>query len=327
MELVNLGPTDIKVSPVCIGGMSFGEVFPDFQAWVQDEDTARAVIKRALELGVNFIDTANVYSHGTSEEFIGRSLKNLGVPRDDVVRASKVFFNDGALSASAIAREIEGTLTRLGTDYLDLYIIHRFDCSTPIEETMEALGSLVKAGKVRALGASEMYAYQLHNMQVTAERNGWTPFASMQCHYNLLYREDERELLPVCRQYDMAITPYSPLASGHLARPEWESDSERGKSDEIMKLKYDSGREQSMAIVARVAELADKRGVPMSDIALAWLYARGATSPIVGCSKPSRVDDAVRALEVKLTSDEVACLEGPYIARPITGPLPRPEES
>ena len=170
MEPVNLGPTDIKVSPVCIGGMSFGEVFPDFQAWVQDEDTARAVIKRALELGVNFIDTANAYSHGTSEEFIGRSLQNLGVPRDDVVLASKVYFNDGALSAAAIAREIEGTLTRLGTDYLDLYIIHRFDYSTPIEETMEALDSLVKAGKVRALGASEMYGYQLHNMQVAADR-------------------------------------------------------------------------------------------------------------------------------------------------------------
>lgn len=327
MEPVNLGPTDIKVSPVCIGGMSFGEVFPDFQAWVQDEDTARAVIKRALELGVNFIDTANAYSHGTSEEFIGRSLQNLGVPRDDVVLASKVYFNDGALSAAAIAREIEGTLTRLGTDYLDLYIIHRFDYSTPIEETMEALDSLVKAGKVRALGASEMYGYQLHNMQVAAEQHGWTPFVSMQCHYNLLYREDERELLPVCRQYDMAITPYSPLASGHLARPDWDSDSMRAKTDAFMKGKYDSGREHSMAIIDRVAEIADKKGVPMSDIALAWLYARGATSPIVGCSKPSRVDDAVRPLGVKLTSEEVAYLEEPYIARPLTGPLPRPDGS
>lgn len=188
---------------------------------------------------------------------------------------------------------------------------------------MEAPDSLVKAGKVRALGASEMYAYQLHNMQVVAEQNGWTPFASMQCHYNLLYREGERELLPVCRQYDMAITPYSPLASGHLARREWHSDSERWKTDEIMKLKYDSGREQSMIIVSRVAELADKRGVPMRNIALAWLYARGATTPIVGCSKPSRVDDAVRALGVQLTSDEVAYLEEPYVTRPVTGPIPR----
>lgn len=192
---------------------------------------------------------------------------------------------------------------------------------------MEAPDSLVKAGKVCALGASEMYAYQLHNMEIVAEHDGWTPFASMQCHYNLLYHEDERELLPVCRHYNTAITPYSPLASGHLARREWHSNSERWKTDEIMKLKYDSGRDQSMIIVSRVAELADKRGMPMSDIALAWLYARGATAPIVGCSKPSRVDDAVRALGVQLTSDEVAYLEEPYIACPVTGPIPRPDGS
>jgi aryl-alcohol dehydrogenase-like predicted oxidoreductase len=210
VEYANLGKTNIKVSRVCIGGMSFGKVFPDFHQWVIDLPATQEVIKRALELGVNFIDTANCYAHGTSEEFIGQSLRNLGVRREDVVLASKVFFNEGDLghlTKAAIEHEIEGTLRRLGTDYLDLYIIHRFDYDTPVEETMEALDGLVRAGKVRALGASAMYAYQFHNMQVVAHENGWTPFSSMQCHYNLLYREDEREMIPVCRQYGVSLTP------------------------------------------------------------------------------------------------------------------------
>ena len=216
MDYTRLGSTDITIPRLCIGGMSFGKVFPDFHQWVIDQEATQAVIARALELGVTFIDTANVYAHGTSEEFIGASLKNLGVPRADVVLASKVYFNEGHLSRAAIEREIDGTLGRLGTDYLDLYIIHRFDYATPVEETMEALDSLVRSGRVRALGASAMYAYQLHTMQVTADAHGWTRFSSMQNHYNLLYREDEREMIPVCRQYGMALTPYSPLASGHL---------------------------------------------------------------------------------------------------------------
>ncbi|PHP52520.1 aldo/keto reductase [Actinomyces ruminis] len=324
MEYTKLGTTDITIPRLCIGGMSFGKVFPDFHQWVIDQEATQAVIARALELGVNFIDTANVYARGTSEEFIGASLKQLGVKREDVVLASKVYFNEGHLSREAINREIEGTLKRLGTDYLDLYIIHRFDYDTPIEETMEALDSLVKAGKVRALGASAMYGYQLHNLQLAADAGGWTRFASMQNHYNLLYREDERELIPVCQQYGMSLTPYSPLASGHLTRPTWDSDSVRSTTDATMRSKYDRDRKIDMPIVERVAETAEKHGVPMADVALAWHWARGVAAPIVGCSRPSRVDDAVRALDLKLTAEEVAYLEEPYQPHELVGPLARP---
>ena len=326
MSYTTLGHSGIKIPRLCIGGMSFGKPSADFHQWTIGPDEARAVIKRALELGVNFIDTANCYAHGTSEEYIGAALRNLGIQRDQVVLASKVFFNEGGLSREAITREIDGTLRRLGTDYLDLYIIHRFDYETPIEETMEALDSLVRAGKVRAIGASAMYAYQLHNMQVAAERNGWTKFTSMQCHYNLLYREDEREMIPVCRQFGMALTPYSPLASGHLCRPTWDSASRRSTTDAAMRNKYDADRERDMPIVERVAEVAGRHGVPMARVALAWQWARGVEAPIVGCSKPERVDDAAAALDVVLTSDEVAYLEEPYVAHELVGPAARPGE-
>ena len=326
MQYATLGHSGIKVSKICLGGMSFGKASPDFHQWTIGPEDTKAVIARALDCGVNFIDTANTYAFGTSEEYIGRALRELGIQRDQVVLASKVFFNEGRLSREAINREIDGTLKRLGTDYLDLYIIHRFDYGTPIEETMEALDGLVRAGKVRALGASEMYAYQLHNMQVVAEQNGWTTFTSMQCHYNLLYREDEREMIPVCRQFDMALTPYSPMASGHLCRPTWDSDSKRSVTDATMRNKYDAARENDMQVIARVAEVAEKHGVPMAQVALAWHWARGVESPIVGCSKPERVDDAVAALDVALTAEEVAYLEEPYAAHELVGPLARPGE-
>lgn len=327
MRYVKLGHSGIEVSPICLGGMSFGEVTEGSgHQWLIDRAGTREVIGRAIELGVNFIDTANTYAGGTSERFIGEALRDLGVPRDKVVLASKVFFNEGRLSREAILREIDGTLERLGTDYLDLYIIHRFDYDTPIEETMEALDGLVRAGKVRAIGASAMYGYQFHNMQVAAERNGWTKFTSMQCHYNLLYREDEREMIPVCRQYDVALTPYSPLASGHLVRPTWDANTRRSATDGVMKAKYDADRERDMPIVARVAELAERHGVPMARIALAWHWARGVTAPVVGCSSPRRVDDAVAALDVELSADEVAYLEEPYVAHELVGPLARPGE-
>ncbi|MBM6953063.1 aldo/keto reductase [Enorma phocaeensis] len=326
MQYTSLGHSGIKVSRLCLGGMSFGVPDPAHHQWTIDQDATREVIARALELGVNFIDTANTYAGGTSEEFIGQALSDLGVRRDQVVLASKVFFNEGNLSREAINREIDGTLRRLGTDYLDLYIIHRYDYNTPIEETMEALDDLVRAGKVRALGASAMYAYQLHNMQVVAEQNGWTTFTSMQNHYNLLYREDEREMIPVCRQFDMALTPYSPLASGHLCRPTWDSDSLRSRTDQVMVNKYDAARENDMRVVARVAEVAEKHGVPMSRIAIAWHWARGVTSPIIGCSKPERVDDAVAALDIELSAEELAYMEEPYIAHELVGPLARPGE-
>lgn len=326
MEYTKLGQADIEISRICIGGMSFGKVFPDFHQWIIDQPASQAVIKEALSQGINFFDTDNVYAHGTSEEFIGESLKNLGVRREDVVLASKAYFNEGCLSREAILREIEGTLSRLGTDYLDLYIIHRFDYDTPVEETMEALDELVKAGKVRALGASAMYAYQSHNMQVVAGQNGWTRFSSMQCHYNLLYREDEREMIPVCRQYGASITPYSPLASGHLTRPTWDSESMRSTTDGTMRNKYDHDREIDMPIVTRVHEVAERLGVPMADVALAWHWAKGVAAPIIGCSRPSRVDDAVRALDVKLTPEDIAYLEEPYRPHELVGPKARPGE-
>ena len=298
MQYATLGHSGIKVSRLCLGGMSFGKASPDFHQWTIGPDETRAVIKRALELGINFIDTANTYAFGTSEEYIGAALRDLGVPREDVVLASKVYFNEGRLSREAIN----------------------------LEETMEALDALVRAGKVRALGASEMYAYQLHNMQVVAEQNGWTGFTSMQCHYNLLYREDEREMIPVCRQFDMALTPYSPLASGHLCRPTLDSDSKRSATDATMRNKYDAARENDMQIIARLAEVAEKHSVPMARVALAWLWARGVEAPIVGCSRPERVDDAVAALDVALTPDEIAYLEEPYAAHELVGPLARPGE-
>ena len=326
MEYATLGHSGIKVSKVCLGGMSFGQASPDFHQWTIDAAATREVIARALDAGVNFIDTANCYSFGTSEEYIGDALRRLSVPRDRVVLASKVFFNEGGLSAAAINREIDGTLRRLGTDYLDLYIIHRFDYNTPMEETMQALDGLVRAGKVRALGVSAMYAYQLHNLQLCAERNGFTKFTSMQNHYNLLYREDEREMIPVCRQFNMALTPYSPLASGHLARATWDCESKRSTTDATMRNKYDAARAQDEPIIKRVAEVAAAHGVPMAQVALAWLWARGVESPIVGCSAPRRVDDAVASLDVRLGPEEVAYLDEPYTAHELVGPAARPGE-
>lgn len=326
MKYTKLGWSGIEVSKVCLGGMSFGEASPDFHQWTIDQPSTQEVIKHALDLGINFIDTANVYAFGTSEEYIGKSLKNLGVKRENVVLASKVHFNEGGLSSRAIEREIEGTLTRLGTDYLDLYIIHRFDYDVPMEETLEALHKLVKAGKVRALGASAMYAYQFHNMQVIAQEEGFTKFTSMQNHYNLLYREDERELIPVCKQFDVAITPYSPLASGHLTHAQWESDSVRGKTDKTLANKYELAKSQDIPIVKRVKEVADGKETSMAAVAFAWLIAKGCASPIVGCSKPERVDDAVRGLELKLNPEEIDYLEEPYVAHELVGPKSRPGE-
>ena len=321
-----LGHSGLVVSPLCLGGMSFGKPSPDFHQWTIGPEETQAVIGYAFDHGINFIDTANGYAFGTSEEYIGRALKNLHIPREQVILASKVYFNEGHLSREAILREIDGTLKRLDTDYLDLYIIHRFDYDTPIEETMEALDSLVKTGKVHALGASEMYAYQLHNMQICAEQNGWTKFTSMQCHYNLLYRESEREMIPVCRQFDMALTPYSPLASGHLTRPTWDSGSKRSTTDAVMHSKYDVTREHDMRIVERVSEVAENHAVPMAQIALAWHWARGIEAPIIGCSKPARVEDGIKALEVTLSEEELNYLEELYIPHELVGPVARPGE-
>ena len=320
MKYTTLGNTGITVSRICVGCMSFGDSEDRFHKWTLGYEQTKEMIQHALSLGINFFDTANCYSEGTSELYLGRALKELGVKREDVVLASKVFFNDGKLSREAILREIDGTLSRLGTDYLDLYQIHRFDYDHPMEETMEALDELVKAGKVRVIGASAMYGYQFHNLQVIAEKNGWTKFSTMQNHYNLLYREDERELIPVCNQYGVTRIPYSPLAGGHLSRATWESDTLRGQTDHVSKNKYDHAKENDMQIIGVVKEIADERGVPMSQIALAWLLYKGA-NPIVGSTKPHHYDDAVKALEIELTEAEVKRLEEAYLPHQIVGAL------
>lgn len=319
MEYTVLGNTDIRISKLCIGCMSFGKA-GTMHDWTLDETETENVIKHALSLGINFFDTANGYSAGTSEEYLGRVLRR-NIARDKVIIASKVYFNPGRLSAKAIQREIDGTLKRLGTDYLDLYIIHRFDYNTPIEETMEALNDLVKAGKVRALGASAMYGYQFYNMQLAARDNGWAQFQSMENHYNLLYREDERELIPICKQMNVSLIPYSPLAAGHLTRPEWNADTIRSKTDRVAMGKYDRTEEQDMQIVQRVQKLSERYGVKMSQIALAWHWAKGVASPIIGATKASYLDDAVGALSVKLSNEDISFLEEPYLPHRIVGAI------
>jgi len=300
--------------------MSFGDPASKMHAWTLNSQQSEAIIKHALDLGINFFDTANTYSAGTSEEYLGRAIKN-NVARDKVILATKVYFNEGHLSKTAIQREIDGSLKRLGTDYVDLYIIHRFDYGTPVEETMEALDSIVKAGKVKALGASAMYGYQFFNMQLAAERNGWTPFVSMQNHYNLLYREDERELIPICKQQNVALTPYSPLAAGRLSRLEWKTDTMRSKTDKVAISKYDGTQEEDYNIVLRVKELAQKHNATMTQISLAWQFAKGVAAPIIGATKAEYFDDAVGALDVKLTADDVAYLEEVYVPHDIVGAL------
>ena len=318
MKYQKLGKTDIDISALCLGCMGFGEA-GTMHDWTVDAATTERVVKAALDLGLNFFDTANCYSAGTSEEYLGKALKD--VPRDKVVIASKVYFNEGRLSRAAILREIEGTLRRLGTDYLDLYIIHRFDYETPVEETMEALDSLVQAGKVRALGASAMYGYQFAKMQCAAEKGGWTQFSAMENHYNLLYREDERELIPICREQGVSLMPYSPLAGGHLARKTWTGETIRAKTDAVSRQKYDRMEREDMKIVERVAEIAEKHDATMAQIALVWQWAKGVASPIIGATKPERLEEAAKAVDIVLSDKEVAALEEHYVPHPIVGAI------
>lgn len=319
MEYTKLGKTDIDISKICVGAMSFGKA-GTMHDWTLDPAQTDQVVAHALDLGINFFDTANTYSAGTSEEYLGAALKQ-HTTRDKVVIASKVYFNPGRLSKEAINREIDGTLKRLGTDYLDLYIIHRFDYDTPIEETMEALDGLVKAGKVRAIGASAMYGYQFYNMQLAARDNGWAQFVAMENHYNLLYREDERELIPICKQMGVSLMPYSSLAAGRLARPNWDADTLRSKTDRVARGKYDHTKKYDIKITERVHDLADKYNVKMAQIALAWEWAKGVASPIVGSTKVRHLDDAAGAFDVHLTPEDVAYLEEPYIPHKIIGAI------
>jgi aryl-alcohol dehydrogenase-like predicted oxidoreductase len=324
MEYVKLGKTGMDVSQICLGCMSFGIGKRGFFPWALDEERSRPMIKKALELGINFFDTANMYSDGTSEEITGRALKDYA-NRDEIVLATKVFFrmhqgpNGAGLSRKAIMSEIDKSLKRLGTDYVDLYQIHRLDHHTPIEETMEALHDVVKAGKARYIGASSMYAWEFLKANHVAEKYGWTKFVTMQDHYNLMYREEEREMLPLCKEEKIGVIPWCPLAAGRLTR-DWGASTARSKIDEISKSLFAATAESDRKVVARLGEVAEKRAVPRAQIALAWLLQKEpVTAPIVGTTKISHIDDAVAALSIKLTPEEIALLEEPYVPHPVIG--------
>jgi aryl-alcohol dehydrogenase (NADP+) len=320
MEYTRLGESGLQVSRVTVGCMSWGDGGRT-RPWTKDEAFADQVIAAALEAGVNFFDTANVYSAGTSEEYTGRTLWK-HADREDVVLATKVFNrmrpgpNGAGLSRKAIMQEIDASLRRLETDYVDLYQIHRFDPDTPVEETMEALHDVVKAGKARYLGASSMYAWQFATMQHAADLGGWTRFVSMQNHYNLIYREEEREMLPLCEHQGVGVIPWSPLARGRLTRP-WDEQTARSETDEFGKSLY---RDEDRSIVDRVLSVAGRRGVSAAQVGLAWLLAQPAvTSPIVGITKPEHLDDAVAAVDLQLTDAELDELAADYVPHAIAG--------
>lgn len=319
MQYAKLGNSNIEVSRLCVGCMSFGDPESKMHKWTLDPSESETIIKHALDLGINFFDTANCYSAGTSEEYLGKAIKN-NISRDKAVIATKVYFNEGNLSKEAIKRELDGSLKRLGMDYVDLLIIHRFDHQTPGEETMEALHNAVQSGKVRAIGASAMYGYQFAKLQSIAEKNGWTKFVSMQNHYNLLYREDERELIPICEEQGVVLTPYSPLAAGRLSRP-WSADTLRSQTDLTAAGKYDSTKDVDMQIVNRVSELAEKYHCTMTQIALAWQFAKGVTSSLIGATKAKYFDDAVGSFQIKLSPLDIVYLEELYIPHKIVGAL------
>jgi aryl-alcohol dehydrogenase (NADP+) len=323
MKYAQLGNTGLSISRVTLGCMSFGDAASGTHEWTLDEATSRPYIERALEAGINCFDTANVYSNGTSEEIVGRAIADM-TNREDVVIATKVCgqmrpgkFGRG-LSRKAIMNEVDNSLRRLGTDYIDLYQIHRWDPRTPIEETMEALDDLVRVGKVHYIGASSMWAWQFSKAQYTAELNGWTKFVSMQNHYNLLNREEEREMLPLCADTNVAVIPWSPLARGKLTR-DWDEATVRSGTDEFGKMLY-TMEQSDRAIVQSVAAVAEARGVSRAQVALAWVLQNPVvTSPIVGTTKPHHLDDAIAAIELELTGEEVATLEAPYVPHAVVG--------
>jgi aryl-alcohol dehydrogenase (NADP+) len=324
MDYVNLGSTGLKVSRICFGTMTYGD--PGWRDWVLPEADAQPFFARALEHGINFFDTADMYSLGVTEEITGRALKALA-KRDDVVIATKAYYpigdgpNDRGLSRKHLFDAIDGSLRRLGVDHVDLYQIHRWDPDTPIEETLCALNDIVRAGKARYIGASSMYAWQFAKALHLSERHGWARFVTMQNHYNLIYREEEREMMPLCRAEGIGVIPWSPLARGFLAGNRRKADggeTRRGKSDEYAKGMYYA--DQDFAIVDRVVEIAKARGVAPAQVAMAWLLRQpGVTAPIVGASKLAQLDQAVTALEIELDDDECAKLEAPYRPRPVLG--------
>jgi 1-deoxyxylulose-5-phosphate synthase len=324
MEYVKFGKTGLGVSRLCVGCMTYGVPSRGPHPWTLDEEKSRPLIKQALDLGINFFDTANVYSDGTSEEIVGRALKDF-VRRDDVVLATKVNGrmrpgpNGAGLSRKAIFAEIDSSLRRLGTDFVDLYQIHRADRTVPIEETMEALHDVVKSGKARYIGASNMYAWQFAKAIYTSRMHGWTEFVSMQDHINLINREEEREMLPFCLDQGIAVIPWSPLARGRLTRG-WNERSARLETDEYGKTLYNDFPDSDRLVIEAVGEVAASRGMTRAQVALAWvLHKKGVTSPIVGASKPEHLTEAVAALALKLTADEIEMLEGPYVPHKVAG--------
>jgi len=320
----NLGGTGLKVSELCLGCMTYGVPDRGDHSWTLPEEQSRPLIRQALDLGINFFDTANTYSDGTSEEIVGRAIRDFA-RRDEIVLATKVFFpmsadpNGIGLSRKAIFRQIDASLRRLGTDYVDLYQIHRWDYRTPIEETLEALHDVVKSGKARYIGASSMWAWQFMKSLYTARQRGWTPFVTMQNHYNLLYREEEREMMPLCVDQKIGVLPWSPLARGRLTRV-WDDQTERSRADQFGSKLYVSNVDSDRAVIEQVAKIAAARGVSKAQVALAWIVQKPfVTAPIIGASKPQHLNEAVTALSLKLEGAEIAQLEGPYTPHTIGG--------
>lgn len=324
MEYAKLGQTGLDVSKICLGCMSFGDAENWMHDWLLDEKESRKIIKKALDVGINFFDTANIYSLGVSEEFLGRAMKDFA-RREEVVIATKVNGrmhegpNGAGLSRKHILHEVETSLERLEMDYVDILYIHRWDYETPIEETMRALDDLVRAGKVHYIGASNMFAWQFQKAQYVAEKNGWTKFSVMQGHYNLVYREEEREMNPYCADSGVALVPYSPLAAGRLAR-EWDSDTKRAQTDASAKRKYDSTEETDRKIIEEVGRIAKKHEATRAQISVAWLWEKGVVAPIVGVTKEKYLDDFVDALDVELDAADMEALEKHYIPHELMGP-------
>ena len=325
MEYVQLGNSDLKVSKICLGCMPFGER-SDFWKWQLDQEKTDEMIKKALDLGINFFDTANIYANGTSEIFIGNSFKKFVKNRSDIIVATKVYNNEGRLSKEAIMREIDGSLKRLQMDYIDLYIIHRWDYDHPIEETMEALNELVKSKKVRYIGCSALFPYQLYKANSIARKNGWAQFISIQNHYNIIYREEEVSMMQLLEEEKMVMTPYSPLAAGRVCRM-WESDeSERYKGDIVNQKKYDHFKDKDMLIIKRIKEIADKLKVSMTQVSMAWILSKPlVASPIVGCTTIAQLEDICGCFKVKLSEEDIKYLEELYVPHETVGALKKGE--
>lgn len=324
MEYAKLGRTGLEVSKICVGCMSFGDPARGNHSWTLPEQESRDIIKQALDLGINFFDTANVYSDGTSEEIVGTALNDM-VAREDVVVATKVNArmrdtpNGAGLSRKAIMHEVDQSLFRLNMEYIDLYQIHRWDSKTPIEETLDALNDLVRSGKVRYIGASSMYAWQFAKALHISDKNGWARFVSMQNYVNLLYREEEREMLPLCQDEGVGVIPWSPLARGRLTR-DWDDKTERSETDEFGKKLYAKQVDADKKVVERVSEIAKKLGVPRAQVSIAWLLQKpGIVSPIVGATKEHHLEDAAKAVDLKLSAEDIAALEEAYVPHAISG--------